>query len=347
VKINGKGPFLDIFDTGGHDLLTPDTAKALGISTEGNGTGSGAGEGTVSVGFARGVDFQVGDVVMKNQTIAVLPITQTAVEGLDEQGMMGFELFHRFVTVIDYGAKTLTFIDPKRFDPKDAGVAVPFAFYDHLPQVRGTFEGLPGVFDIDTGSRSEITITRPFAEAHHLRDSHKGMVAVDGWGVGGRSTSYLVRAKEMTLGSVPVKDFIAGLSTDAKGSMSDENYQGNVGTRMLKRFVVTFDYGHQVMYLKRLPEPVADIATWDRSGTWINLSAHGLQIVDVAAGSAAEAAGLKVGDEITSVDGRPASTIGLSDLRAHLRDPSVPAVGLTVLSGGQTRKLELKLEDQI
>lgn len=347
VKINGKGPFFAIFDTGGHDLLTPETAKALEIRTEGDATGSGAGEGTVSVGFARGVTFQVGDVVLKDQTIAVLPITQTAVEGFDEQGMMGFELFHRFVTVIDYGAKTLTFIDPKRFNPRDAGVAVPFVFYDHLPQVKGTFEGLPGVFDIDTGSRSEITVTKPFADANHMRDTHKGMTAVDGWGVGGRSTSYVVRAKGMTLGSVPVTNIIAGLSADKRGSMSDENYQGNVGSRLLKRFVVTFDYDHQVMYLKRLPEPVADIATWDRSGLWVNLSDKGLKIVDVAAGSAGEAAGLKVGDEITTVDGAPASSVGLSDLRARLRDPGVPQVALTVESGGQSRRLDLKLKDQI
>jgi S1-C subfamily serine protease len=129
--------------------------------------------------------------------------------------------------------------------------------------------------------------------------------------------------------------------------MSDPNFQGNVGTRLLKRFVVTFDYGHQIMYLKRLPAPVADIGTFDRSGMWINASPKGFTIVDVTPGGAAEAAGLKVGDEITAVDGAPAGGVGLSDLRGRLRDATVRSVTLRVESGGQARTLELTLKDLV
>ena len=39
VKVNGKGPFLCIFDTGGHSLLTPETAKALAVKAEGDCAG--------------------------------------------------------------------------------------------------------------------------------------------------------------------------------------------------------------------------------------------------------------------------------------------------------------------
>jgi hypothetical protein len=51
VKVNGKGPFLFIFDTGGHSLLTPETAKALGLKAEGASPGTGAGEGVVDTGY--------------------------------------------------------------------------------------------------------------------------------------------------------------------------------------------------------------------------------------------------------------------------------------------------------
>ncbi len=348
VKINGRGPYQMIFDTGGHDILTPGTAKALSVNAEGHAVGSGAGEGTVDVGFARHVTFQIGDLLMKDQTVTILPITTVGAEGLDEQGMMGFELFRRFVTRIDYGAKTLTFIEPAKFDPSGAGVAVPFMFYDHLPQVAGTFEGAPGVFDIDTGSRAEFTVTKPFADANHLRESHpKGVVAVDGWGVGGPAVSYVTHGKELTLGPVKVGDFVAAFSVQDKGAFADPNYQGNVGTRLLKRFVATFDYGHQIMYLKALPAPVADIGTFDRAGAWINKSAKGFEVVDVTAGGPAAAAGLAVGDQITAIDGRPATTIQLSDVRAHLRDEAVPAVLLVVDHAGQSRTVNLTLRDLI
>ena len=117
-----------------------------------------------AIRFANGVDFQIGDLSLSHQAVTVLPFASTAVEGFDEQAMLGFELARRFVTVIDYGAKTITFIDPARFDPRDAGTPVPFAFYNHLPQVDGVFEGVRGRFNIDTGSRVELTLNKPFVE---------------------------------------------------------------------------------------------------------------------------------------------------------------------------------------
>ncbi len=349
VKINGKGPFLCIFDTGGHDLLTPGTAKALAVNTEGQAPGNGAGNDVVDIGFARDVTFQIGDLTVDGQTVAVVPFEAAQVEGFPEQGMVGFEVFRRFVTQIDYGKRTLTFIDPARFDPKDAGTAVPFVFYSHLPQVHGAFEGLPGRFDIDTGSRVELTLTRPFVAAAGLTAKHpRGVAAVDGWGVGGRSRSYITRGSALTLGPVRVSDVVAGFSTDPKGAFADPNYQGNVGSGFLKRFVVTFDYGHQVMYLKPLPTPDPDAGTFDRAGLWINTSPAGFKIVDLTAGGPAAAAGLKVGDEITQVDGAPAPSIAISDLRQKFRDQAAGTkVVLTVQSAGAARPETLTLKDQI
>jgi PDZ domain-containing protein/aspartyl protease len=348
VKVNGKGPFLFIFDTGGHDLLTPEGAKELAVHSEGDAPGSGAGEGVVEAGFARGVTFQIGELTLANQNIGVLPFASKAVEGFEERGMLGFEVLRRFVTEIDYGAGTITFIDPAKFHPKDQGVAVPFVFSDHLPQVNGAFEGAPGRFNIDTGSRVELTLTKPFVDDAGLIAKHpKGVTAVDGWGVGGPSRSYVTRGTEFTLGPVKIDDLVVGFSTQSKGAFADPTYQGNVGTALLKRFKVTFDYDHEVMYLKRLAKP-ADVDVFDRAGIWINQSPDGFKIVDLTAGSAAADAGLKVGDEITSVDGATAQGIALTDMRQRLRDePAGTAVKLTVRSGDATKDVVLTLKDQI
>src|SRR5580658_8770286 len=348
VKVNGKGPFLFIFDTGGHDLLTPEAAAELAVKAEGDAPGSGAGEGVVKAGFAQGVTFQIGDLTLAKQNIAVLPFASKAVEGFDQRGMIGFEVLRRFVTEIDYGARTISFIDPAKFRPKDQGVAVPFVFYDHLPQVNGAFEGAPGRFDIDTGSRVELTLTKPFVDEAGLIAKHpNGVTAVDGWGVGGPSRSYVTRGAELTLGPVKVDDLVVGFGTQARGAFADPSYQGNVGTALLKRFKVTFDYDHQVMYLKRLAKP-ADVDVFDRAGFWINQSPDGFKIVDLTAGSAADTAGLKVGDEIVSVDGVAAHDIALTDMRQRLRDePAGTAVKLNVRSGAASRDVVLTLRDQI
>lgn len=349
VKVNGKGPFLFIFDTGGHTLLTPETAKALDLKAQGDSPGAGAGEGVVDSGFVKGLDFQLGDLTFTGQTGAVLPFASKAVEGFDEQGMLGFELARRFVTVIDYGGKTITFIDPARFDPAGAGTAVPFVFYSHLPQVKGDFEGVSGKFNIDTGSRVELTLTKPFVEAHDLTAKHpKGVLAVDGWGVGGPSRSYVTRGAYFDLGPVRVDDLVASFGTQGKGAFADPNYQGNVGSGLLKRYRVTFDYAHQVMYLKPLEPAPSDVGVFDRAGFWLNLSPAGFKIMDLTAGGPAAGSGLKVGDEITAVDGVAAQKVDLPELRKRLRDdPAGAQVRLDVLAGGQSRQVTLTLKDQI
>jgi PDZ domain/Aspartyl protease len=349
VLVNGKGPFFCIFDTGGHDLLMPATAKALALKVEGNSPSTGAGEAVVSTGFTRDVTFGIGDLVIKDQAVAVLPIASVDVEGFEEQGMIGFSVFRRFVTEIDYGRKTLTFIDPTRFSPQEAGTAVPFVFYNQLPQVAGSFEGKAALFDIDTGSRVELTLTKPFVDANQLIAIHpKGVTAVDGWGVGGRSIDYITRGAELTLGSVKMDHLVVGLATQSKGAFSDPNIQGNVGTGLLKRFVVTFDYGHQIMYLKALPAPVPDAGTFDRAGLWINGSPKGFKIADLTADGPAAKAGLKVGEDITAVDGVAATSINLSELRQRLRnDKPGTVVKITIASDKHTRNVALTLADQI
>jgi C-terminal processing protease CtpA/Prc len=152
----------------------------------------------------------------------------------------------------------------------------------------------------------------------------------------------------VAIGSITIEDPIVDLSEARSGSFSDPNFDGNVGSGLLKRFVVTFDYARQFMYLKRIEPVPADVGTFDRSGLWINAHGDGYEIMDVAAGSAAAQAGLAVGDLITLVDGRPATDGGLSDMRKRLRSGQPGTqVQLTVMRGSQTLNVTLVLRDQV
>jgi len=147
---------------------------------------------------------------------------------------------------------------------------------------------------------------------------------------------------------VRVDGVVASFGTQGKGAFADPNYQGNVGSGLLKRYVVTFDYNHQLMYLKPLQPAASDVGVFDRAGFWLNQSPAGFKIMDLTAAGAAEAAGLKVGDEITAVDGAPAGKVDLPELRKRLRDePAGTQVKLDVLAGGQARAVTLTLKDQI
>jgi PDZ domain/Aspartyl protease len=348
--VDGKGPYTFIVDTGGHTLLSPHLIKEVGLKPIGEAVTSGAGEGHGTTGFVHFGEIAIGSVRLRNQDGFATDIYDKAVEGIPVDGMVGFELVRRMVMIIDYGRHTVTFTRPDRFEAAaDSGVRVPFVFYDHLPNVPGRIGDLPARFDIDTGSRSALDITSPFVVAHRLRERFtKGTVAVTGYGVGGPARSYVVRMPLVAIGSITIEDPIVDLSEARSGSFSDPNFDGNVGSGLLKRFVVTFDYARQFIYLKRIEPVPPDLDTFDRSGLWINAHGDGYEVMDVAPGSAAAQVGLAVGDLITSVDGRPATDTGLSDMRQRLRSEQPGTrVQLTIRRGSRVLNVTLVLRDQV
>lgn len=350
AKVNGQGPHQFIFDTGGVNIVTPATAKTLGLKSQGDMDVRGAGTSTMKAGLTKVRQLKVGNAVVTDQLFVITDLNALEnIEGVPVPGMVGFETFRRFVTRIDYGAKTISLIDPAKFDPKDAGTPVPFVLNGRIPEVHGSFEGIPAMFDIDTGSRSALTVNGPFAKKHDVVAKHPGgFTTVTGWGVGGPATGYMLRAASVTLGDVAIHGIVTDVNDQKSGAFAGNEYSGNVGGGILKRFVVTFDYHDKVMYLKPVTGKVADLDTYDRAGLWINAAPKGFVIADITKGAPAEEAGLKTGDIITAVDSKAAATIKLYDLRRRLRDDKPgTVVAFTVLRAAGTRTVKVTLRDLI
>ena len=349
ATVNGKGPYTFIVDTGGHTLLSHRVVQEAGLESQGKGAEGGAGEGSSTLGYAKVHEIAVGPVRMTDQTGFTTEIYDPSIEGIRVDGMVGFELFRRFAVKIDYAAQTLTFTDFAHFSPAGAGTEIPFKFYDHVPQVVGKIGDLPARLDIDTGSRAEIDVTSPAVQRAGLRALYpKGVNAVTGWGVGGPGNAYVARLPSLTLGGVTAESIVGSLSTAKGGSFSDPNFEGNVGSGFLKRYVVTFDYAHQRMYLKPIDPPPQDAGRFDRSGMWINAGADGYAVTFVNEGGGAAEAGLAVGDVITALDGKPVVAAELSDARSLLRArPAGAHVPVEFKRGGEMKHAEIVLKDQI
>ncbi len=349
VAVNGK-PYQFIFDTGGTNLITPATAKELGVVSQGQMQANGAGAGHMDAGITRVSSVQLGKATIKDQVFIVIPLdAMSNVEGVGMPGMIGFETFRRFVTRVDYGAGTLTLIDPKGFDPKDAGTPVPFAFNGNTIEAQVTYDGVKGNFTIDTGSRASLTLNGPFAAKNNLTaGAARSVEMVTGWGIGGASRSVALRGNTLQIGAYAINGPVVEISTDKGGAFTDAALAGNIGAGILKRYVVTLDYGHSTMYLKPIAGPVPDLDTFDRAGMWFNQSADGYAVVDVTKGAPAETAGLKVGDAIVAVDGKPATDIPIYELRKRIRnDAPGTVVTFTVRNSTATRDVKVTLRDLI
>jgi hypothetical protein len=345
VKLNGKGSYRLLCDTGGANVVTPELAQELGLKPEGALQGRGVGEKSEDIGLVKVQTVQVGDASIANQVFAVFPMGSFAsAEGVPQFGLIGYEVFKRFVVKVDYENNLLTFTAPTAFRHEGKGVAVPFQFNGHIPQVDGEIDGIPGKFDLDTGSRNSLSLLAPFVEKHGLKARYTPKVeGVTGWGVGGAARALVTRAKVLRLGSVQVENPVTELSLQKQGSFVSPYVAGNVGTGVLKRFNITFDYGRQqVIFERNANDSKPD--TFDQSGMWLNQVAATLEVVDVVSGGPAAEAGIGVGDRILAIDGRNIEQLSLPEVRQKFRNaPPGTKVRLTVQSRDGKRDVVLVL----
>jgi predicted aspartyl protease len=339
-------PATFMFDTGATNFLDSAHAKALGVKAEGTLPGGGFGSGIPEIGLSRVKRISIAGLELADQVFATEDIgSLITLEGTDLAGLLGYEFVKRAVLTIDYAGRTMTFTRPDAFRPPADATAIPFTFDAHVPMVRATVDGVAGEFEIDTGARSALTLMHPFAEANGLvakyHATHKATV---GYGVGGPSRALLARVGELKIGPVKIARPVTDLVFDKAGAAAAARTAGNIGGDLLKRFTVTLDYGHQLMWLQ--PNALAGQAdVFDRSGLWITRAPDGaIAIADVSSDSAAARAGLKAGQEIASVGGVPAARLKLYDVRETFKQAPGTRVKL-VLAGG--RAVTLVLADQI
>lgn len=185
VTVNGRGPYQFIFDSGGSNILDLATARELGLTLEGDNPAEGAGAATQQAWRTRVDDAALGPVRMRSQEFMVLSLDtiRRAIGFRRLDGVVGRELFQRFLIDIDYRASKLGFIDRSLWTPSPSWKnAVPLTFVGSIPAMQGAVDGVAGTFVIDTGDRSSLTLFGPFVERHGLRARHSRKVrAVTGW----------------------------------------------------------------------------------------------------------------------------------------------------------------------
>lgn len=351
VKLNGRGPYRLLCDTGGANIVTPELATELGLKTEGELEGAGVGEKSEDIALSKVDKLEIGAAYLDKQVFYVFPLAAFGrVEGIAANGLIGYEVFKRFVVRIDYETSQLTLLDPGAFKYTGAGVRVPFKFKEHIPQVDGEIDGIAGKFDIDTGSRSSIDLMGPFVEKHGLKQKYKPKFeGVTGWGVGGPSRSAITRADVLKLGDVRIERPVTEITLQTKGAFTDEYVAGNIGAGVLKRFNLVFDYNGQAIYFERnANDALPDV--FDRSGMWINSSESNdyFEVLDVIPGGPADRAGIKLGDRIRGVDGTTVDKLTLYGLRRQFKTTAPGTrVKLQLERAGKPAEAELVLRDMV
>lgn len=347
VRLNGSGPLWFVLDTGAAiTVLNSTTVRSLNLRTGRSGSVRGAG-GDVQTTQITGVTFDVGGAALKDLSVAALSLAQienTVGRAID--GILGAEFFKRYVVEIDYETKELAIHEPAGYAYAGRGESLPLSFQHNHPHVRAqvVLPGRPpleGEFVIDAGSNLQLILLPSFIERHKLRDSLPLTRTTYGRGVGGEIPLPVGRAESVRIGGFtlqrPVTAFPAG------GTFGTAGKAGNIGTAILRRFKVVFDYSRGRVHLEPAKN-FSDPFEFDMSG--LGLVSEGpsfsvFKVSRVLPDSPASEAGLREGDEIVSVAGRPVAGTRLAELRERLRRPD-QKLPFRVKRGAETFDVEIK-----
>ncbi|MGA8098345.1 MAG: aspartyl protease family protein [Candidatus Cybelea sp.] len=347
ASINDRPSMPFILDTGGHAILTKLAAERLGLLSSGAGKSGGSGAGTISTAYTRVKSVRIGAAELLDQPFLIIPYPYSFYERGKKTplaGIIGLEFFERYATRLDYGDRTVTFTPLAAFRYRGGGTAVPFTFESDPdePMVNAAADGHRGLFGVDTGNAGDVILFGHFLEQTGLSERYSGGTRVIGSGTGGSNTGHLETLRSFTIGNRDLHDIEAYFTQMKSGAFAAWTQAGNMGLSILSRFIATFDYAGQRVYLDRENRETPLLK--NRSGIAFEKNEPGaFDVLLVKPNSAAAQVGIVAGDRIVSVNGMDASNYSRADLLDIVTKPAGTKVRLRVLHAGATKDLTITL----
>ena len=324
VRVNDSAPLWFILDTGASvNIIKEKRAHSLGLKLESDPK---AFEGTPG---AKDVKLTMGNSAMSGLPIFAAPIESLeASVGREIDGIIGSDLFNHFVVEIDYDAQRIKLYDWSTYRYQGNGEILPIIRdKESLPFVRVRLtqpeaKTAEGKFLVDTGASSALNVFGQFDKAHQLSSSINATLQSTGVGFSSKSSTRTGRIKRLQLGRFVIENPIVTFYPAAEGEPSeDEAGDGEIGGELLRRFKIILDYPHDKMILEAGPR-FAD--PYQASLTGASIVAEGadfktFKVRSVFDNSPAAEAGLRAGDIITAVNGKPAAQMTAEQLRQMFR----------------------------
>jgi PDZ domain-containing protein/aspartyl protease len=353
AQVNNSQSLWFALDSGASSPFIIDTrqARLLGLKLQNRESrGGGAGPDVYEVAKTRALKISVGGLKYDGQTADVISLDSIEAQiGRSLDGIVGLDPFTRYVLEIDYVVNEIRLHDPKTYTYSGAGDSIPLTLRDGLFFVPAKIEmpgrqPLEGQFVVDTGGvMVTAVLTTPFSRSNNLPGANQKTISDKSLsGLGGETRLLLSRATSFTLGNLSVRAPLIYMSQDTGGALASSDYDGLIGSEILRRFKVVFDYTHRRLILEpnaNYSEPVE----YDMSG--ISLRAYGddlrtFKVYQVLTDSPASEAGLRVGDVITNIDRVRASRFTLEKVWQMMKQPGREH-RLLIKRGGRTISVKI------
>jgi hypothetical protein len=225
VRINGKGPYRFIVDTGAAFTGIDESLKAeLALPSVG------------AFGQVRIAEFRVGEAVLHDISVQLTPFATFFRVADPPRGVMGASAFPGYLMVFDYPKKRLS-VRKGELPAADGRRSFQYTDREALPTVPLRAAGKEIRVHVDTGSPMAVTLPEKYLKELPLAApaTEKGKVRTPG----GEFSIWAAEVKgAIELGEYKL-DFSTVQFSDVKPGPGPPS--GNIGAEVLKGFVVTLD----------------------------------------------------------------------------------------------------------
>ncbi|MCZ8071417.1 MAG: aspartyl protease family protein [Bacteroidota bacterium] len=363
VVLNNTLPLKFIVDTGVRTAILTEKiySDILNLSYSRKYTISGAGgQKLVDAYLTNNVTFDMPGVHGQGHSMLVLDQDYLELKnsmGTEVHGILGYELFSRFVVTVNYETKRLILERPDKFKPRKSFQVLPITVEDTKPFIRVPLAmtdsaKLIAKLLVDSGASHGIFLEIDSDSA--VQVPKKNIDAVLGRGLGGIIIGKIGRVKQLSLGSYQLPNLIANFPIDyiPKDSTQENNKKhrnGSIGGDLLSRFTVVFDFPHEKIYLKKNGSFNKKFY-YNLSGLTIRAKGARLrdfEISDVRKDTNAEKCGLQAGDRLLIVNGIDLSELELNNVNSLFNRKPGKKIKLMIMRNGEKLKKEFVLESQI
>lgn len=363
VVLNNTLPLKFIVDTGVRTAILTEKiySDILNLSYSRKYTISGAGgQKLVDAYLTNNVTFDMPGVHGQGHSMLVLDQDYLELKnsmGTEVHGILGYELFSRFVVTVNYETKRLILERPDKFKPRKSFQVLPITVEDTKPFIRVPLAmtdsaKLIAKLLVDSGASHGIFLEIDSDSA--VQVPKKNIDAVLGRGLGGIIIGKIGRVRQLSLGSYQLPNLIANFPIDyiPKDSTQENNKKhrnGSIGGDLLSRFTVVFDFPHEKIYLKKNGSFNKKFY-YNLSGLTIRAKGARLrdfEISDVRKDTNAEKCGLQAGDRLLIVNGIDLSELELNNVNSLFNRKPGKKIKLIIMRNGEKLKKEFVLESQI
>ncbi|MFT2007547.1 aspartyl protease family protein [Pontibacter sp. 13R65] len=361
VQINNSPPLNFILDTGVKNILIThlyytdslNLNHASEIVIKGLGTGD-----TLKAFYSRGNSLKMKGIEGRNQDVYVMKedvFHLSARMGMPIHGIIGYDIFKNFIVKINYSSRHITLYRPDAtLKPHKRGEVYPLYLerdkayiFANVRQHSGDTVRVKLV--IDTGASHSLSLYLP--SHNRLSLPPKVMEAYLGRGLSGDVNGKIGRINSFSIGRHELQNLPASYPDEAsiQAAMQISDRNGNLGSDILKRFTVIFDYPHSQMTLipnKRYKEPFH----YNLAGFEVSTPVVGMKLYEVAYvvdGSPAHKVGLKEGDQILSINGQNCFSMSLSDVLGYLEKGPGKKLRLKLYREKEVHQVVLTLQNRI